>query len=368
MRKNLPHSGSVRSARLAALLILLCFSSNLDAAVVCSRLSLKQAQPLWISSTAFLDSLGKIAIVDPLRNNLLLVSPEDGESVPYGGAELGISSNEMVPAIVNPTSEGFDLAMVDRRTFSFDRDLKVVNIQDLVKASASPGGTILGVYDSVLTGDHFFSVGAFRNSAGKFRLGFFRGSRSDPAKLQILGDIPSASYYILGHQYLASMGGNDYAVLMSEHPVILEYARNGRKRVLDVIPEKPYNVPKLKTVPTGPRSDEPMYREIEGLSIPVGLYAQDGLLYLLTRKPGQGRGTIWQLLQIDPRRGKVIGSPMLLPTIANHLTIAESAKEWFVFEKGAVQPAGNQQITTVLVIPSSGIKSRSIPGACQSQQ
>jgi hypothetical protein len=367
MSENVLRPRCVRAVHLwlSPLLVVTSFASTAHAASECLRLPLKLAQPQWISSAAYLGSMDKIAVVDPLRNQLLLISPK-GDSIPYGERELGVPEKEMVPAIVNPTEVGFDLAMVDRRVYSFDHDLKPLKVEDWAKASTGPRGTILGVYDSVLSGDHFFSVGAVKANTGKLRLGFFRGSKADPAGFQFLRDIPAPDYYILGHQYLATMNGNDYAVLMTEHPVILEFSRKGRTRILDVIPARPFKAVKLKTEATGPSSDEPMYKEIEGLAIPVGIYAQDGLLYLLTREPTRESGTLWRLFQIDPNKGKVVGRPMVLPTTAHHLTIVESAEDWYVFEKGAVQPAGNQEIPTVLAIPSANIRSRSVPDACQS--
>ena len=103
------------------------------------------------------------------------------------------------------------------------------------------------------------------------------------------------------------------------------------------------------------------------MSIPVGLYGRNGLLYLLTREPktGGGTGTLWQLFPIDPERSEVL-APIALPTNINHLTIVDSPGDWYIFEKGAVEPAGRQLIASMLVIPNSIIRSHSVPAQCRS--
>jgi hypothetical protein len=104
----------------------------------------------------------------------------------------------------------------------------------------------------------------------------------------------------------------------------------------------------------GPRDASALFKEIEGLTIPVGLYGQGNMLYLLTRKPDSQGATSWSLFQIDPQKDQVIGE-LRLPTKANHLTVVPSPEAWFLFEKGPVESPGAQNISSLLSIPASWI-------------
>ena len=331
----------------------------------CSRRPLQGAQPRWISSAAFITSLNKIALVDPLRNELLLVDRQ-GKSQDYKGDDLGVPTAAMTPAIVNSSPEGFEISMVDQQLHWYDSKLKPVKSQNLTKVSASSRGKIMGTYSSILAGDDFFSVGAVKLD-GKLHLGFFRVPVTDPSKFEFLADIPAPDYYVLGHQYIASLKETDYALLMSKHPVILEFPRQGRMRSFEIFPrtDTKYDIDTLKSEAAGNSSDEVMYKEIEGLSLPVGLYGgKDGFLYLLTREPENG-ATTWRLFQIDPAQRKILGEPMRLPTTTNHLSVVVGSASWYFLEKGPVLSSGSQEIKSMFEISNSAISKRAIPAQCR---
>jgi len=336
-----------------------------SAGAECMKRSLQGTQPRWISSAAFIASLNKIALVDPLRNELLLVNPQ-GQSRDYKGADLGVPAAAMTPAIVNSSKEGLELSMVDQQLHWYDSNLKPLRSQNLTKSSASSRGKIMGTYSSILAGDHFFSVGAVRWD-GKLHLGFFRVPVADPSSFEFLAEIPAPDYYVLGHQYIASLGGTDYALLMSKHPMILEFPRQGRMRSFEIFPgsDTKFDIEALKSEAAGNSSDQAMYREIEGLSLPAGLYGgKDGFLYLLTREPENG-ATAWQLFQIDPAQRKIIGEPMRLPTSTNHLSVVVGSASWYFIEKGPVLSSGSQEIKSMLEIKSSDISKHAIPAQCR---
>jgi len=349
---------------------LLAFSLLLSAPAVfagqdCSRLPISGQQPQWVSSAAYLAPMDKLAIVDPLRNKLVLLDLQ-GAARDYDSARLGVTEEAMTPAIVSSTPQGLALMMVDQQVYWYGPDFKKLKVSDLAKASVGSQGKVLGTYDSVYNGNYFFSVGAVKPADGKLRVGFFRMPAADPTRFKFLTDIPAPDYYVLGHQYITTLHGNDYAILMSEHPTILEFSRNGEHRVLDVIPKR-FKVSPLKTPATGPSSDEPMYREIEGLSIPVGLYHQGDYLYLLTREPGATGSTIWRLYRIDPKQGRLVGQESVLPTSANHLTAVAGTNSWYFIEKGPVLPRGNQEVKTILTISKAAVLKHTIPSQCPSQ-
>jgi hypothetical protein len=364
------HQSTVTFRRYVVTLSLALAAQPSFAASDCNRLPLRGVLPQWISSAAYVMPLNRIALVDALRNKVLFVDPR-GQSQAYGGDDLGVPQAAMTPAIVNSTRDGFEVSMVDQQLYWYNSRFKRLDSQNLAKSSSdSRGNKVMGTYDSILAGDHFFSVGAVRWK-GSLRLGFFRVPTANPSKFEFLGEIPGPSYYVLGHQYITALKGRDYALLMSNHPVILEFPRNGPPRTLDIFKSTQYgsiyNVPALKTQAVGPSSDEPMYREIEGLSIPIGLYGgRDGFLYLLTRESEAG-DTTWRLFQINPITGKIVGEPMTLPTAARHLTAVLGTNSWYFVEKGSVLPAGNQEIRSMLEISNSAISRHAVPSQCPSR-
>ena len=345
-------------------------------AVECQSVKIADPQPFWISSAAFVAARDRIAVVDPLRNNLLLVSPK-GERTEAYDQQLVQPEDQMVPTIIDQTNDGFLLSMVDQRLYMLDSNLKPKgNAQNLIKASTGPHGTIVTNYDSVYSRDELLSFGAVRECSGKFQFGFFRVPLKAPTNFEFLKAVSGGylDYYLRGHRYLVGLeNGAEYGLIMSPNPVIVQFPAKGAARPLAVIPDRYRHVPPLKVKPTGPKSEEAMYKELESLTIPVGLYAdggqggRDAFLYLLTREPKGNGETLWNLIQIDPRRGRAVGGPFPLPTTAQHLTIVTSPENWYVFEKGSVEPTGKQPIDSLLVIPSSLIRSRSVPAACRSR-
>jgi hypothetical protein len=367
---NINGAAGARKTVLGLALMTIAVSSQ--AQEKCYRVDLKPPRPLWITSAAFAEALEKIAVVDPLRNNILLINPETGSVEPYNGKRLVEPGEEMLPAILNREDKGFVLTMVDQRLYRLDQNLKKVGTTENLKNSSGPRGSIASTYDSVYSGGDFLSIGAVKVAPRKFQYGFFRFPSRVPSEVTFLKD-QGFDYYLLGHKYLTGLGKDFYAILMtpSEKPEIIQFSEDGTQRTLDVIPP-PYNekIVLLKTENDGPISEVSTFQEIEKLTIPVGLYGQaqdgrnEGLLYLLTREPA-GTRTKWNLFQIDPK-GSLKTKRLTLPTTANanHLTIVPTNNQWYIFEKGPVLPFGQQQIESLLVIQTSAIKSQSVPSAC----
>lgn len=213
--------------------------------------------------------------------------------------------------------------------------------------------------------DEFFSIGAVLDSSGRRQFGFFRSSMKSPKSFEFLFEHQALDYYLIGHKYLALSGGNGYAILMSSTADLVEFTglKSGPPVTLDLLPKKYRHVPELQ--PTSLGQEQGPFHEIEGSTIPVGLYAQDSFLYLLTREPNpHGGGTLWLIHQIDPWHRQLVGK-MQIPTRANHLTIVNTDKDWYIFEKGAVEASGAQEIKSMLIIPNTLIRSRKLPSACK---
>jgi hypothetical protein len=352
----------------AGLIFLACSTSLVAQAPRCTRVVLTEPEPLWISSAVYVNSLKEIAVVDPLRNNLVLIG-QNGTSHLYDPKRLISDKEKMTPGILNSTGpDSFSLSMIDQRLYRLDAELNKVGLEDLAKAATGAQGSIISTYDSVVSGGEFFSFGAVKAADSQIHFGFFQAPIKDPTRVTFLKDFNDVDYYLLGHHYLADLAGEKYAVMMSPNkPVIVHFPHDGPAEVMDVIPENYKRAPKFKTEQNGPNSEVALFKEIEGLTIPVGLYGnQDGNLYLLTREPRAGK-TRWRLFRIDPKR-RLPTREAELPTTANHLTVLNTPDNWYIFEKGPVQPLGKQQIGSMLTIPSSAIRSLTIPGLCQTMK
>jgi hypothetical protein len=357
--------GSTRPLRQGLIAILLFVGAFLGVARAesarCTRVHLGAPRPLAINSTVYVESLGKIAVVDRLRNNLMLIDP-NGETQLYDPKRLVESAENMVPLYLNALDQGFALSMIDGRWLRLDRDLKKVEVVDLTKGDAR--GSIVSTYDSVSAGKGVFSFGAIQAPDGQIHIGFFRAWSETPSRPELLRDVAETDYYLLGHHYLTALDGDQYALLMSANkPVVLRFARDGTSQSLD-IPERYRRAPELKHMATGPGSEAAMYKEVESLTIPVGLFGQDGFLYLLTREPGPDGRTRWNLFRIDPKRRQATRG-MVLPTTANHLKILNTNRNWYIFEEGSVHGLGQQEIASMLIIPNDAIQSLALPAACR---
>lgn len=317
----------------------------------------------WISSAVSVDS--KIAVIDPLQNALAVVG-RDGSVEAINEKRLVGSSEEMVPALITPKPGGFLLKMVDQRLLLLGQRLGVVERRNLSDVSKSAKGSIKSVYDWTTTGRYLLGVGAVK-SDGAYKFGYFRAPINSLEAFEFLDKVENLDLFLIGHNYLAGVGNTGYYVSMADEAAIYEIpALAGAKpRKLSVFPQGYTEVPEIRNVSTGASSDEALYREIQSFKIPVGLYAQGRLLYLLTRERQQDDTTLWLLHQIDPVREVILGKPIPLPTKAAHLTVVPGST-WTFFEKGPVDSLGQQRIASMLLIPAASIESHSVPTVCQS--
>lgn len=333
----------------------------------CTRVQLTTPQPLAINSVVYAGSLGKIVVVDRLRNNLVLVDRKGGTQL-YDPRRIVDSAEEMLPLYLSPMNQGFALSMIDGRLYRLDRKLDKLGVEDLTKACASSRGSIVSTYDSVTAGSHFFSFGAIQAADGEIHIGFFRAGLETPSRPELLRDVAETDYYLLGHHYLTGLGEDQYAVLMSSSkPVILRFAQDGSQQSLDMIPADYRRAPEIHNMATGPSSEAAMYQEIEGMSLPVGLFGQDGFLYLLTREPESDGKTRWFLFRMDPK-GIQPTRKMALPTTANHLKVLNTSENWYIFEEGPAHGLGERTIASMLIIPNDAIQSLAMPGSCRTAE
>jgi hypothetical protein len=330
-----------------------------DSVAECSRVSLtsQPQRPQWISSAVWVEDKREIAAVDTLKNRINLLSPEGEIRV----AEVfPKASPNFLPAELVKGPNGYLLKMVGLppQVLQLDQNLEPRQLNDLAKKSIPDG--VRSVYQWISANGDLVGYGTVsRSGQGKsYRAGFFRTPLELNTAADLLFPYDDGDYYVLGHQYLASLGSTAYFVLMDQTPLIFEAPHGKKARALKAFPSDYRRAPKFKTSMAGPSDAEPLFREVEELTIPVGLYGQDKMLYLLTRRPGEKGTTVWSLFQIDVQNDRISGE-LRLPTSVHHLTVVPSHGSWFFLEKGPVQGMGTQELYSILSIPTNWISSPS---------
>ena len=202
-----------------------------------------------------------------------------------------------------------------------------------------------------------------------YELGFLRAPLQPAGPVETLKPFANGDFYLVGYSYLATLGDDVYFVLMDKHPAIYRVSPGSTKlEKLKSFPAEYQVLPDFRTPPArGPKSAPARFAELETFSMPAGLYSQDGMLYLLTRKPDGKAQTAWWLYKIDPRKDEVVGR-VKLPTTANHLTLVPTEESWFAIERGPVEAQQHQQIRSMVAIPSAAISSLLVPATCSSSQ
>jgi hypothetical protein len=326
-----------------------------------------EESPRWISSAAWIEDSSRLLVVDPHRNALLSYDPQ-GHSTRLPA--LHLNGAEVLPATVARTEDGFLLESVEGRFLGLDGQFRAV--REHAPAWKSAAGEHLGsLYQWTVADDKLVGFGTLTRPDRSFERGFIRVPVRLGGKAEMLKAFANEDFYLLsGYSFLASLGDEAYFVLMDKRPAIYR-AVPGNQRVekLNAFPDEYRIRPDFLTRMTGSKSAPAHYAELETFTTPAGLYAQDGLLYLLTRRPDGKAKTAWWLYQIDPKKDVILGR-VQLPTSAAHLTVVPGEASWFVFERGPVVPNPSrvqkiaQEISSLVVIPSSAIRSLSMSGVC----
>ncbi|HVR06704.1 MAG TPA: hypothetical protein VMW75_01540 [Thermoanaerobaculia bacterium] len=315
----------------------------------CSRVML-QPPPAWLSSALWVPSAGKILAVDTALNRVLLYAPS-------GHGTVVIDSQQgKLPALLATSEEGILLKMVGRDVVRLDESFRPAEEHSVLKDAVSDVGSVGSIYQ--WSGDHsILAYGSIRSPKlpDGYELGFLRIPVSPSgARTEMLMRYADGDYYRLGYQYLATLGTTGYFVRMAPQKAELFAvdADSTRPRLLpNAIPPAFRTPPKLEGSMTGPADAPKFYAQLEGFSIPTGLYAgADGLLYLLTRQPGVAAGvTDWSIYRIDPARDRVLNG-VSLPTHAKHLSVVVAPSAFYFFERGELSPFGSQRIPSLVAI------------------
>lgn len=197
----------------------------------------------------------------------------------------------------------------------------------------------------------------YQNSEGAWTEGFGRISWDPIRILELVDRVPHGSpaddLYTLTSNVLTRIDGGVWALRFDEPSYLLRLHPSPAK--LSAFPD---GFAKLPTLPEnrGPESTVVRARALEQTTMPFALYGRGNSLYVLTRRPRtSGTGVLWQLHGIDPVRDRVTHS-VELPTAAPHIVVAAGPDWWAVLEKQRVTGVGQQEIPSILLIPSRWIE------------
>lgn len=358
-----------RSARYYAVALLLtsCPLAAADRQVAsCYRLDL-QDPPKWITSGAAWDSENqRLLMVDPVSDRVVsynLLGERD--TIPS-------LSSQLHPVKIARASDGFLLELADGAMLNLDRRLAVTDRKFAVKLPPAAAKTSLFQWSSSAPN----SLTAFAAVSGKVedetRYGFFGAQGNSGLRLLLPADKHQKDFFLLGYPYIASTAGETFFLSMAKHPALYRVKNGKAEKLIDALPREyavrpDFSTPKM----TGAPSAVARLAELETFSIPAGLYAQDGYLYLLAREPASSGKTTWWLYQIDPAgSGSVLGR-VRLPTNAHHLTVIPTPdRGWMLIERGRAgldssrPPNQVQTVGPVVVVSNAAIRSLTILASC----
>jgi hypothetical protein len=357
-----------RLARYCAVALILLAPCSLAAAdrqaVSCYSLGLQNPPP-WITSGATWDkNRQRFVVVDPVNDQVISYNILSGERQTLTQLE-----KDRQPVKIGQFQDGFLVEFADGSMLHLDRRFAVIGRPE-AKVSPPVNSSLYQWASDGAGGLVAFAAVGFEDT----RYGFFRVQQGS-SRLQPLLDADKKDelqprFFLMGSPWIANSDGETFFLSMAKRNALYRVRDGKAERLRNGLPREYATRPDLKT-PLRGRQDAPArYAELETLSIPAGLYAQDGYLYLLTRKPAGEGQTAWTLHQIDPAGdGSVLGS-VRLPTAAHHLTVIPTPdRGWLFIERGEVvlDSSGKQRNKTVgpvVVVSNDAIRFRALLTSC----
>jgi len=340
---------------------------------VCSKSSVAGLEDVWLYSLVE-DGSGVLAS-DPIAQRVIKLSDEGKIVEEYH--DLGNSPAGFAPALMQRLDDGSLLlgnanneilhvvpgvSLAPRSAGGpVHRDFTVLGTNNPLYADRSGSGDIGSFYGWSVTDDgHLLAYADWMESDGSWASGFVWMNQADPSQFtrvrQVSLDSKERTFYLVMHPYVTTIGDKAYFLAMKEKPVIVEYDGQ-RSRELDVVPAEVQMRPELPPK-RGLTSVPKLFASLEAATMPVGLYAWEGDLWLLARRSGTEPGqTDWSLTRIDPDGGAsgdaVTRYTLHLPTgHAKHLALAPGSPCWTVLVKGEVKGLGRQDVREVVRLSS----------------
>ena len=366
---------SILTLLVAALVVLGLGPAAPLAAQECRRTTLAPA-PFWAFSGAWSPDGSSLQLVDVARKAVLSYQlDETPGSIALGSADVD-SSNAGRLSLLQSWRDGYLLEGADGELQQLSADFQPVVQVGNVLAGAKFGLKSLDSWAS--DGEHLLVYGDYQHFSGRWVSVFARVSLDDPGNLQIIkwipADDPARRFYLNAQNYLTVSEGRGYFLYLGEDPGIWEVdmERGDLRRLTHALPQQFRHrivLPELR----GIDSVRDVYGAQERATAAVGLFAQDGLLYVLGRAPSAdaAKKTRWTMTVVDPVEDRALRT-LRLPTQSPHLLVIPGARQWAFVEKGSVTGLGNQPVSHAVTLPASWLTAADSPllkpqkeGLCQ---
>jgi len=261
---------------------------------------------------------------------------------------------------------GYIVEQEDAGFVVVDEDFQPLQEVDLRGTEQVSGFQHAAVFHWVpLSNGDLVAFGDIQTQDGSWKTGIFRVSLSASPQVTVLLEVDiepeELDLYLVGLPYLTALDNRVYFVDLTAGPPVMreiEMREDGSNVVhrLPISTPQAGRLPLLRPYLSGNLDQLSfVYSELERSSMISGVYGWNGALYLLFHQPnGISDGSSWSLAHFDPSTGKR-GGEIHLPTTAAHVTLVPGPKSWAVLEKGRVKGFGQQDIPSLLLVPSSQI-------------
>jgi len=318
---------------------------------------------LWLPSPGAPSSGGKILAVDSIVNKVWL----------YDTAGKGVlQSDKSVPSLLTTSQGRILLQLVSQDVVSLDSGIldslqtKAVQLDDLpphsiLKNVRTKLGPLAVTYQLLGIDDALLATGLVvdKQLQKGYQAGLFRFPVSDGEKTaEVVLTVDAWDYYVVGYQYLTSIvWGTAYFLDLDQGTARLFEIPPGRaaRELKGAVPPEVRAVPPFSAIMNGPQDGPTVFSNLARLRLATGIYGgPDGNVYLLAREPEANGTNDWWMFRISPK-GEVLGKA-LLPTHAQHLSVVVSPDTFYLFERGAVNRFGGQDIRTLIAVPATTLE------------
>jgi hypothetical protein len=362
---------------LAPLLAVLSVASPAPAqdANACWRQMLPQQAGLtWISSLVVRNR--ELVVVNPSSRELLSVGLDSSLVRKIHPASDGSSHRPPAPLTLTEIDGKYIVKNSGPDGLLLDIDLKplkAVKLWNDPREALYPdwvyrAGWVLGYGAVIDGGSDLASTLDFQRG---FQLGILRARFDEKAGAfvdqRVILPTESNDYFRIGYRYFAA---NDrglffvhpegvarlyqYNLATGKADEISGKSKSGAMLGVNALPAAFLKAPPLRE--PGSTSLVDVFHRFERATVIAGLYGYGERLYILTRRP-VGDKVEWLVFVLD-EQGKLVNTAKL-PTSSEHVTISASGERWFVVERGPVVEWGQQEIYSILEIPSAWIDSSS---------
>lgn len=323
----------------------------------CRRVSL-DPHPRWVPQIVWSLDHQQVVAVDAIGGRLLrygLDGRSTGAVMRPGRGALDFSH----PSLLLPYEGGYVLRDARGKLLWMDRSFEPIRAMDLRVETVAPGFAFVDLTRPILLDDRNEAAGlaTYQTEDGAWHQIFGRIGWTPLRVLEVVERIPRDSLAddLISMQHtnlLTRVDSGVWALRYGEPPSLLRLWPEAK--TLTAFPEGFETLPRLPeshgfaTIPVRSKA-------LERATVPVALYGRASDLYLLTRRPRSGGGTLWQLHCIDPEED-VLRYSVELPTTAAEVVLAPGPEWWAVLEKESVTAPGEQEIPSMLLIPSPWIE------------